>query len=196
VKGNLRAALSAIDAGSGFRPHFHSHLHADSARRRRAAFTLLEILLVLALVGLIGALVVGGIARVVTSDHPSPEDVFWQACHAAQRLASLGEREVDLSFDAKARSLVWSNGLETDHVAFDPADGDVTVQFLQAQQGGSLILIAGQVVETQEVPRVRFYPDGTCTAFRVQFRSGPNAWQINIDPWTCAPVLEKTEKPS
>ena len=35
-----------------------------------------------------------------------------------------------------------------------------------------------------------FYPDGTCTAFRVQFRVGANAWQLAIDPWTCAPVLE------
>ena len=38
-----------------------------------------------------------------------------------------------------------------------------------------------------------FYPDGTCTAFRVQFRVGANAWQLAIDPWTCAPVLEKKE---
>jgi general secretion pathway protein H len=164
------------------------------ARPDGRGFTLLEILLVLALVGLIGALVVGGIVRVVNSDHPTPEDVFWQACHAAQRLASLSEREVDLSFDPKEKKLVWSNGLETDHAAFDPADSNVSVQFLQAQQGGSLILIAGQVVETQEVPRVKFYPDGTCTAFRVQFRSGANAWQIAIDPWTCAPVLAKSEQ--
>lgn len=152
--------------------------------------------MVLALVGLIGAMVAGGIVRVVNSDHPTPEDVFWQACRAAQKLASLSEREVDLSFDSKGKKLVWSNGLQTANAAFDPADSNVSVQFLQALQGGSLILIAGQVVETQEVPRVKFYPDGTCTAFRVQFRAGASAWQIAIDPWTCAPMLEKTEKSS
>lgn len=189
MKGNMRAAPSAIDVASCF----HFHPDPQPRRDRRGAFTLLEILLVLALVGLIGALVVSGIVRVVNSDHPTPEDVFWQACHAAQKLASLSEREVDLSFDPKEKKLVWSNGLEIDHAAFDPADRDVSVQFLQAQQGGSLILIAGQVVETQEVPRVKFYPDGTCTAFRVQFRVGANAWQITIDPWTCAPMLAKAE---
>jgi general secretion pathway protein H len=157
-------------------------------------FTLLEILLVLALIGLIGAVVTGSIVRVIDTDHPSPEDVFWQACHAAQRLASLSEREVDLSFDAKVKKLVWSNGLENGQAAFDARDGEVSVQFLQARQGGSLILIAGRVVETEEMPRVKFYPDGTCTAFRVQFRVGANAWQLVIDPWTCAPVLEKSEK--
>lgn len=157
-------------------------------------YTLLEILLVLALVGLIGALLAAGVARVFSDDHPTPEDVFWQACRSAQRLAALSEREVSLSFEPKGRQLVWSNGPETDTASFDPAGGEITVQFLQAQKGGSLMLIAGQVIETQEVPRVRFYPDGTCTAFRVQFRSGPRAWQLVIDPWTCAPMLEKTQE--
>ena len=129
-------------------------------------------------------------------DDPSPEDVFWQACRSAQKMASLGEREVGLTFDAKGHKLVWSDGQDTDSATFDPASGAVSVQFLQAQKGGSLILIAGQVVETQEVPRVTFYPDGTCSAFRVQFRVGANAWQIAIDPWTCAPMLEKKKEAS
>ncbi len=151
----------------------------------------------LALIGLIGVLVGGAVIRVMDADHPTAEDTFWQACRSAQKMASLSERDVSLSFDTKQKKLVWSNGRETDDAAFDPASGAVSVQFLEAQKGGSLILIAGQVVETQEVPRVMFYPDGTCTAFRVQFRVGANAWQIAIDPWTCAPMLEKKrETPS
>jgi type II secretory pathway pseudopilin PulG len=157
----------------------------------RGAFTLLEIILVLALIALIGALLGGAVVRVVNADHPTAEDVFWQACRSAQKMAALSERDVTMTFDAKLGKLVWSNGLETEDAAFDPASGAVSVQFLEAQKGGSLILIAGQVVETQEVPRVSFYPDGTCSAFRVQFRVGANAWQIPIDPWTCAPMLEK-----
>ncbi|MFA5056733.1 MAG: GspH/FimT family pseudopilin [Opitutaceae bacterium] len=165
-----------------------------SPKAKTRGFTLLEILLVLALVGLIGALLAAGVTRVFSDDHPTPEDVFWQSCRAAQRLASLSEREVSLGFDPKGKKLVWSNGPETDTASFDPAGGEVTVQFLQAQKGGSLMLIAGQVIETQEVARVRFYPDGTCTAFRVQFRSGAHAWQLAIDPWTCAPMIEKTQE--
>ncbi|HUL53122.1 MAG TPA: prepilin-type N-terminal cleavage/methylation domain-containing protein [Opitutaceae bacterium] len=153
-------------------------------------FTLLEVLLVLALIGLITALLAASITRVFSDEHAAPEDIFWQACRSAQKMASLGERETSLSFDTKEKKLVWSNGADTEEARFDPASGEVSVQFLQAQQGGSLMLIAGQVIETQEVPRVRFYPDGTCTAFRVQFRVGANAWQVPIDPWTCAPILE------
>ena len=185
---------SSVSAGNGVFPsHLHFHSFSPLRRNRRSGFTLLEILLVLALIGLIGALLAVGVTRVFSNDHPAPEDVFWQACRSAQKLAALSEHEVSLGFDAKEKKLVWGNGQETTAAACDAAGGEVGVQFLQALKGGSLILVAGQVVETQEVPRVMFYPDGTCTAFRVQFRVGANAWQLAIDPWTCAPVLEKKE---
>ena len=166
---------------------------AKTSVAKSCAFTLLEILLVLALVALISGVLAVGVGHVFNNDHPAPEDVFWQACHAAQKLASFSDHDTSLSFDPKEKKLVWSNGLETGTASFDAAGNEVSVQFLQAVKGGSLILIAGQVVETQEVPRVMFYPDGTCMAFRVQFRIGANAWQLAIDPWTCAQVLEKTE---
>ena len=159
-----------------------------------AAFTLVEILLVLALIAVIGTVVTAGIAHVFSEDHPTPDDVFWKACRSAERMATLGESEVSLGFDARERRFVWTSGRETDQAAFDPAGGEIGVQFLEAQAGGSLILIAGQVVETQEVPRVTFYPDGTCSAFRVQFRSGDKTWQLAIDPWTCAPVLPRSSE--
>jgi general secretion pathway protein H len=166
-----------------------------SPEAKTCGFTLVEIMLVLALVGLISAMLAAGVARVFNDDHPTPDDVFWQACRSAERLATLGEREVSLSFDANGRKFVWSDGQDTKEAALDPAGGAVSVQFLQAQTGGNVILIAGQLVETQEVPRVTFYPDGTCTAFRVQFRAGSKTWQLAIDPWTCAPVIEKKEGP-
>lgn len=164
-------------------------------RAGTGAFTLVEILLVLALIAVIAAMVTAGITRVFSDEHPAPDDVFWQACRSAERMATLGEREVSLGFDAKERAFIWSDGQETGRAAFDPAGGEISVQFLQAQTGGTLILIAGQVIETQEVPRVTFYPDGTCSAFRVQFRSGEKTWQLAIDPWTCAPVLPKSGNP-
>jgi general secretion pathway protein H len=160
------------------------------------AFTLLEILLVLALIGLISGVLVVGVSSVLDNDHPGPDDVFWQASRAAQKMASLSERDTSLSFDAKTKKLVWSNGQQSNSAALDTSRGEPSVQFLQAAKGGSLILIAGRAVETQEVSHVVYYPDGTCMAFRVQFRVGPTAWQVGIDPWTCAPVLEKSDNKS
>lgn len=167
-----------------------------SPAAKASAFTLLEILLVLGLIALISAVLAVGISNVFNNDHPAPDDVFWQACRSAQKMAALSERETSLSFDAAKKELVWSNGLQTGSAAFDNSRGNVSLQFLQAAEGGSRIMIAGTVVETQEVSRVMFYPDGTCTAFRVQFRVGSSAWQAGVDPWTCAPVLEKSNERS
>jgi hypothetical protein len=168
----------------------------DSPAAATRAFTLLEIVLVLGLIGLISTILAVGVSGAFNNDHPAPDDVFWQACRSAQALASLSERDTSLSFDAKEKKLVWSNGLQTNSAAFDNSRGVVSLQFMQATKGGSLILIAGNAVETQEVAHVMFYPDGTCMAFRVQFRIGSNAWQEGIDPWTCAPVLQKTDNPT
>lgn len=159
-----------------------------------AGFTLLEIVLVLVLIGLIGAVITGSVVRVVDADHPSPEDVFWQACRSAEKLAALSDHTVTLTFDEKTRQMVWSNGAETDQAGFDPKSGEVSVQFLRPRSADSRILLGGQVVETATVPAVTFYPDGTCTAFQVQFRVGAHARRIAVDPWTCAPMLEKKKE--
>ena len=37
---------------------------------------------------------------------------------------------------------------------------------------GDTVLIGGRLVETREIPAVRFYPDGTCDRFRAQLRTG------------------------
>jgi general secretion pathway protein H len=40
---------------------------------------------------------------------------------------------------------------------------------------------------------VTFYNDGTCTPFRAQVRTYAGAHMLSVDPWTCAPVLTKTD---
>ena len=73
------------------------------------------------------------------------------------------------------------------------ATKDLTVDFLAASAGQSAVLIGGELVSTQTVPAVTFYPDGTCAAFRLQLRAGAAAHVLNIDPWTCAQVLPRQE---
>lgn len=169
-------------------------------RRGRAAFTLLEILLVLALMGLlVGVLIIGSIHLI--GDKPvTPEDVFWKAVSETRREALLSGKEVRLRFETKdvkdskekARSLVATAGDKTLQFPFD-VTGELTVDFLSQEKGTSSVLIGGELVQTQTLPFVTFYGDGTCSPFRVQIRTGGPSRFISIDPWTCAQVLASND---
>jgi prepilin-type N-terminal cleavage/methylation domain-containing protein len=156
--------------------------------RRQVGFTLIEVLLVLAVIALVASLVLPGLAGIFrTIEGAEPERILWDAVTAARDRALTANREVTLRYDRESHQLAWSDGVERQAKAW-PAD--VTLQLLRAKEGGATVLIGGQLVETEEIPTVRFYADGTCDRFRAQLRSGNAAARvIGVDPWTCAPVL-------
>jgi len=159
-------------------------------RPARAAFSLLEILLVISLVALLStALISGANAIFRATAHPPPEDVFWHAVASARQMALTNVRTVQLRFDDKEKRLRWSDGVASasERVA---TEVEASLQFLQPKSGSS-VLLGGQLVETAEVPLVRFYSDGTCDAFRVQLKLGEAPpFVLAVDPWTCAAMLE------
>ena len=162
------------------------------AWRPRAAFTLLEILLVVALIGLItGALVMMSI-RLTDSKPSTPEGVFWAAVTQARKSALKHEHDVRLSFDDKDKKFVLDDGGKTFDLPNAPRD--LAIDFLQAQSDSSgSVLIGGQLVDTKTLPFVTFYADGTCSAFRLQIRTDGPAQLISIDPWTCARMLPQAD---
>ncbi|ACB74888.1 hypothetical protein Oter_1604 [Opitutus terrae PB90-1] len=161
--------------------------------RTRRAFTLLEILLALALIGLLSGALVTGAVSLLNTEPQSPEEVFWAASQQARRAALRTQQEVALSFDAKEKEFVVTEPSGRRSFPIPAASRELTIDLLQAQASGGSVLIGGQLVDTRTLPSVSFYPDGTCTPFRVQFRTTGPARVIAIDPWTCAPVL-KTER--
>ena len=138
---------------------------------------------------LMGGLFVGGTAKLLENNSTSPSDIFWESVNKAQEMAIRTEHSVLMRYDAKEKKLRWAEDSGTPGSAALPPDA--SIQFLQSVKGGSSILIGGQAVETQERPSVTFYPDGTCDPFRVQIRLPSGASAMGVDPWTCAPVLEK-----
>jgi prepilin-type N-terminal cleavage/methylation domain-containing protein len=161
------------------------------------AFTLLEMLLALAIIALIATVLVGASANLLNQQQPvSADDVFWKAVQAARKAALLQEHEVQLKFATddmtKAKEFLLLDGDATKEFPIkDP--GDLEVSFLVAQKGGNMIMIGGTALETQTVPVVKFYADGTCSQFRIQFFRNGAAHQLAIDPWTCAPVLTPSD---
>ena len=160
---------------------------------RRAGFTLLEILLALALLALLVGATVSISADLAGSKSVTAEDQFWKALTEARKEALTLEKQTTLKFDDQTKAFVVENDSGTRSFPVTVGTGKLTVDFLPSQSTNNVMLLGGDVVETKGMPYVTFYPDGTCTPFRIQFRHGGPAHVIGIDPWTCAEVLETKE---
>lgn len=164
----------------------------DNTLHLEQAFTLLELLLAIAIMGLIAGVLVTGGANLLSDKPATPEAVFWKAVQQSRQASLTAEREVRLSYDPKGQAFVLDDGAVPRTLPV-PATRDLAVDFLSAQPSQSSVLIGGELVDTKTVPAVTFYPDGTCSPFRAQFRAGGAAHVLAIDPWTCAPVLPRGE---
>lgn len=170
----------------------------------RGGFTLLEVLLTLALLGLFATILVGGSTRLLTSEPATPGQVFWKAVREARKRALKAEHEIRLRFDDEKKAFVLINGAAPTLVGDDgitrveaalqtfavpsPAP-DLGVDLLGRTKGGRVIVVRGKTIEADPIAFVTFYPDGTCTPFRAQFRVQDGVHVLEVDPWTCAPVL-------
>ena len=131
---------------------------------RSAGFTLLEIVVVLALCGLISALLIVGTRGML------------QAVARIRNDAVLSRSVMALHLDEKVHSLEWDTGHEA-------LVGEDRVRLLPPGKL-SAVLIGGRVEEAPLV-RVRFYPDGTCDPFRLEVIRGTTSRILPVDPWTC-----------
>lgn len=167
---------------------FRGTKHSKGPGGAGGAFTLLEVLITLALIGLLAGLVAGGATALLRERPVTGEEIFRSVMSKARRRAVETMHEVRLSYVLKEKLFKLSS-VDGDQTV--PADikGDLQVDFLKQQKDGSMLL-GGDLVETGSLPFVVFYPDGACTPFRVQLRTGGPARVISIDPWTCLPILE------
>ncbi len=157
--------------------------------RRRTAFTLIEVLLAVAILGFVALLFISSAADIFRTTEPRPDEVFWQGVTAARELALESNQTVIFRFDLEKRSLVWNIGPEAGHTLAFPGH---SLEFLPVTEQ-STILLGGQLAETGGLKLIHFYPDGGCDAFRAQLTDANNRRTVlSIDPWTCAPVLAAT----
>lgn len=159
---------------------------------------MLEILLALAIIGLLSAVLIGGSSAMLNTRAVTPSDVFWKTVQECRKSALKNARDVRLAFDAKEKKFLISDASGIDaavrEIPIPAAGDDLTLTFLTTQKGGSTILIGGTLIETATVSSVTFYSDGTCTPFRAQIqKSGGDPTILSIDPWTCAAVLKPND---
>ncbi len=185
---NLRCPAASAPAEAPAAADRRTHLGASRG------FTLLEILMALALISLLAGVLVTGTTHLLDEGTKTPSETLLKAISDSRRLAVENDCEVTLSFNRDNRMFVLTSyKTGTGVVAATlpvAAEGNFGLDFLVPRKGNS-VLIGGVLVETSTVPAVSFYADGTCTAFRVQITGPGDPEVIAIDPWTCAPVLDK-----
>lgn len=159
----------------------------------------------LAIIALLGGVLVGGSAHLLSEKPISTTEVFWKAVQEARKAALKAEHEVRLRFDKEKMRFVLIDGLVPSRLAEDgftreevplkefpiasAVGSDLEVTFLAPTKGGPTIMLGGLIVESQPIGYVTFYSDGTCSPFRAQFFRNASVSTLSIDPWTCAPVL-------
>lgn len=141
---------------------------------RAGAFTLLEILVVLALLGLMSGVLIGGTARWLDARDSDVEGATLRAIAQARERAIQSGQPVAL-----AAASVW-------HSKAKATTQRREVQFLPPEMGATT-LVGGRLRE-EALPAVNFYPDGTCDPFRVQLGDAEPRRLLVIDPWTCVVV--------
>jgi general secretion pathway protein H len=159
----------------------------------RRAFTLVEILLVIALIALAGWIFVGGSQAMLAGQSSTPDDQFWKASDAARKRALENGDDVQLSFDPLGHEFILKDAKGKAKIPLS-GPNDLVVDFHPAQvAGSSFVLVGGTLVESTPMPAVTYYSDGTCTAYRAQIRTATDSHVLSVDPWTCAPVLTKSD---
>ena len=162
----------------------------------RGGFTLIEVLLAIALFGLLSWIFVGASNALFADKGLSPDEQFWAACAAARKEALEERKSVLLTVETKdprTRGFYLYDG--SSKVAL-PLSGpeDLVVDFHPVQSdSSSSSLIGGTLVETQPLAAATFYNDGTCTPFRAQVGTAAGAHLLAVDPWTCAPMLTPSD---
>lgn len=146
-------------------------------------FTLLEILVVIALLGLLSAVLIGGSNSLLrTKDQQDLESIAFGAITMTREHAVLTGGTMQLRLDEKARTLDWGAG------PLSLPDGG-TVRLLPPVMR-SASLIGGTLTEST-LPGVRFYADGTCDPFRLEIIQHGLSRIMTIDPWSCTALAEE-----
>ena len=165
-----------------------------SPRSSGPGFTLIEIMVVLALLGALATILAVGASRALVNRAESPVEVFWLAVGEARKQALENEIDIDLRFNNEDQLFEASTLLGTRATPL-PSEMQMQLDFLGVGGSGQTIMIGGRLIETSLLEQVTFFRDGTCTPFRARLTlEGEQPILLEIDPWTCAPILRDEER--
>jgi prepilin-type N-terminal cleavage/methylation domain-containing protein len=143
-----------------------------------AAFTLIEIMMVVAIVGLTMVMGLPSFLRVLKKDGMRKAEYdLMEACKEARRSAIMDNKTVDLVIHPVQRTIEVPGAYKQETIP-----DSITIDVL----GVNFVTLT-----TAETANVRFYPNGTSDEFTILMHSGDGTYQkIYLDIMTALPVVE------
>lgn len=159
-------------------------MSAGTRVSQRTGFTLVEALLVLALMALLSGVLILGSANLLDSGNDDPEVALLAALQKVRRTAVERDVMIELRIEDDGTLLVW--GEQADEALRLPVVENVRARLLAPTSLGA-VLIGGEA-EERALSSLRIYPDGTCDLARLEIRRNGARRLHDMDPLTCAPL--------
>jgi general secretion pathway protein H len=135
--------------------------------RRAAGFTLLEVIIVLAIGAMLYVVVLGGpIGKASAADLKAAARSLASGLRTAQTTAMATRRDALLTLDMESREYLSTGEEQTHHL---PDNIDIKLFTAQSE------------VTSDKRGSIRFYPDGSSTGGRITVASGERKYLVDVD---------------
>jgi prepilin-type N-terminal cleavage/methylation domain-containing protein len=169
---------------------------ATGERQLGRGFTLIEIIIVIALMGIIGGLVVINANSVLQGLGDDPVDrSLVKAVREARYQAAANKQTVRLQFDEQERQwlITSTSGQQLDaRPIAGSTEQRLDVRFEQILPSRGLQ--APSSLQMAEIPAVFFRPDRSATAFQAVIREGTLQYVLRFDPFSDIVIHDSRER--
>lgn len=176
-------------------------LNLDRQCRGRHGFTLIELMLTMALIALLSSLFIWNIQSLLKQGElEALQNELWGAVEKAKQSAVFNRVPHRVRFDQESQAFMVSAYGEEVPFKVDTSglgeniEIEVTFKLMLPRDGYRLI--RGELVTHKEIETITFFPDGTCTPFSVDLKIAEYESSYQIDPWTGSQMTKPEEEDS